>query len=142
VAVVREVDLEIDELRARDVALFKIRPPRHDLIGDLRIGEQMGRAVEHAQVGIAQTAVQGFGIDQEFGMGEAGGGHDPSLQRGDGSGAAIAGRCRWNSVACSKAWPTRSTAASANGGPAIWKASGRPFSKPIGTDRAGAPVRL
>ena len=33
-------------------------------------------------------------------------------------------------------------AASSNGLPAIWKASGRPFSNPIGTDNAGKPVML
>src|SRR3984893_17013062 len=48
---VREIALQIDELRAGDMAFFEIIPARHDLVSNLRIGNEMRRAVEYAQSG-------------------------------------------------------------------------------------------
>ena len=69
-ALVREVALQVDELRTGDMAFFEILPAGHNLIGDLRVGNEMGRAVEDAQTLVAELTLQSVGFDQKFGMGE------------------------------------------------------------------------
>src|SRR5271156_3593543 len=120
-AVIREIGLEIDELRAGNMPLFEFGPRRHSLISGLRVGYQVGGAVKNAQTGFAESARQRIGLDQELGMGKAFrcAHADFAFYRCYGKDAAIEGRWRWNSVACSKAWPTRITPASSNGLPAI-----------------------
>ena len=78
-AAVRKVGLKVDELRAGNMTLFEISPRRHRLIGRLRVGYQIGRAVEDTQIGIAQLATERFSIDQKFRMDKTGIGHNDLL---------------------------------------------------------------
>ena len=68
---VREIALQIDELRAGDMAFFEISPARHDLVGDFRVGNEMRRAVEYAQLGVVEPLLERLGLDQKLGMGNA-----------------------------------------------------------------------
>ena len=68
---VREIALQIDELRAGDMAFLEIGPARHDLVGDFRVRNEMRRAVENSQIGVTELAFQRLGFDQEFGMRKA-----------------------------------------------------------------------
>ena len=65
---VREIALQIDELRAGDMAFFEIGPPGHNLIGNLRVRNEMRRTVENSQIGVPEPVFQRLGFDQEFGM--------------------------------------------------------------------------
>jgi len=60
----------------RECGLFEIGPARHNLIGDFRVGDEMGRAVENPEMGIIELPRQLLGRDQNLGMGKAlAGGH-------------------------------------------------------------------
>ena len=65
----------VDELRARDVALLEVRAARNDLVGDLRVGDQMRGAVEHQHVRVGEMVRQPVGFHQEFRMDKAGCAH-------------------------------------------------------------------
>src|SRR6202040_4061 len=68
---VREIALQIDELRAGDMAFFEISPARHDLVRDFRVGNEMRRAVEYAQRGVVEPLLERLGLDQKLRMGNA-----------------------------------------------------------------------
>ena len=68
---VREIALQIDELRPGDMGFFKISPPRHDLVSNLRVGNEMRRAVEYAQIGVVEPLRERAGVDQKLRMGKA-----------------------------------------------------------------------
>src|ERR1700730_3143133 len=110
-----------DELRPGNMPFFEIGTCRNGLIGRLRVRNEDGRAIEDAQIGIAELALQRAGVDQKLGVGKTFRyAHDDlPIYRCWGSEAAMGGRWGWNSVACSKAWPTRITPASSKGLPAI-----------------------
>ena len=61
---VGEVGLQIDELRARDVALLELRAFRHDTIGLSRLTNDVGRRVEDAEIGIVEVSCEPLGVDQ------------------------------------------------------------------------------
>jgi hypothetical protein len=69
---VGDIAQHIDELRAWDVALFEVVATRLDLISDLRIGDQVGRAVEDQHIGIIQVLRQPLRLHQIFGVHEFG----------------------------------------------------------------------
>src|SRR5215469_7898975 len=72
----RKIALQVDELCAGNMALFEIGPTRHNLIGDFRVGNEMGRAVENPEMGIIELPRQLLGRDQKLGMSKAlAGGH-------------------------------------------------------------------
>jgi hypothetical protein len=66
----REVGLQIDELRTGDVALLEILAPGLDDVGDLRVRDQMDRAIEHDQVRLVEVSSEPVRLDQEFGVGK------------------------------------------------------------------------
>ena len=68
---VREITLQIDELPAGDMAFFEIGPARHDLVGDLRVGNEMRSAVEYTQLGVIELLLERVGLNQKLGMGKA-----------------------------------------------------------------------
>src|SRR5271155_1916318 len=68
---VREIALQIDELRAGDMGFFEIGPARDDLVSNLRVGNKMRRTVENSEIGVPELAFQRLGLDQEFGMGKS-----------------------------------------------------------------------
>ena len=67
----RKVALQVDELCAGNMGLFEIGPARYDLIGDFRVGNEMGRAVENPEMGIIELPRQLLDRDQKLGMGKA-----------------------------------------------------------------------
>ena len=63
--------MQIDKLRAGNMAFLEISPARHDLVSNLRVGNEMRRAVEYAQLGVVEPLLERVGLDQKLGMGNA-----------------------------------------------------------------------
>ncbi len=61
---------DVAKLRARNVTALEILPPRLYHIGDLRIGNQMRRAIQHGD--IMQMLGEPLGLDQVFRLNETG----------------------------------------------------------------------